>query len=47
MIEQLKKISRYEQNDKYMEKLFKKTEIRYRKAQRKFYKMKNKEKRSE
>lgn len=45
MIEQLKEISRYEQNDNFMEKLFKKTEKRYNKAQRNYYKMKHKKER--
>ena len=42
LIRQLKEISRYEQNDKYCEKLYKKTEQRYMKAQREFYKNKPK-----
>lgn len=41
---QLKTISRYEENDRYSEKIFRKTEQRYRKAQRKFYKNKHKRK---
>lgn len=44
MIEQLKQIRRYEQNDRFMIKLFTKTQMKYQKAQRKFYKERNKKK---
>ena len=40
LMEQLKAISRYEENDRYSEKIFRKTEQRDMKAQRKFYKHK-------